>query len=59
MPIKKAKRKLQHRTAIAEYKRWEKKHPKATHREKFEQFDLLVDTSVLVGEEDAVQTTAA
>jgi hypothetical protein len=57
--VKKAKRKLQHKEAIAGYEQWLKKHPKATHKEKFDQFDMFVDSSLLVGEIDALQATAA
>lgn len=60
MPLqKKVVRKLQHREAITGYREWLKKHPKATQREKFEQFDMFVDTSMLIGEKDGVQTSAA
>jgi hypothetical protein len=59
MPQKKSKRKQQHMRAIVEYKSWEKKHPKSTHKEKFDQFDLMVDSSMLEDALHAVQTTAA
>lgn len=59
MPVKKSKRKMQHKTAIAGFEEWLKKHPKATHKEKFDQFDLYVDTSQLVEDENALQATAA
>ena len=56
MAQKKSKRKQQHEKAIIAYKEWERKHPKATHEEKFQEFNILVDSSELV---DALQTTAA
>jgi hypothetical protein len=60
MPVqKKVVRKLQHREAIKGYEEWCKKHPKATHKEKFDQFDMFVDTSVLIGEKGALQTTTS
>ena len=58
-PQKKSKRKQQHMRAIMEYKRWEKKNPKARHQERFEMFNLLVDSSELEEALHAVQTTAA
>ena len=56
MAQKKSKRKQQHEKAIIAYKEWERKHTKATHEEKFQEFNILVDSSELV---DALQTTAA
>lgn len=56
---KKSKRKMQHRVAVAAFKEWIAKHPRATHKQKFDQFDLFVDTSVLVEEDDDVHATAA
>lgn len=45
--VKKAKRKMQHQEAIGGFKEWERTHPKATHKEKFEAFDAMVDSSEL------------
>lgn len=56
MAQKKSKRKQQHEKAIAAYKKWERKHPKASPEEKFQEFNILVDSSELA---DALQTTAA
>jgi hypothetical protein len=59
MPVKKSKRKLQHKRAIAAYKKWEKKHPHAPIERKVQEFNILVDSSALEEALDAVQTTAA
>jgi hypothetical protein len=45
--VKKAKRKTQHQEAIKEFEEWVKEHPKATHQQKFEAFDMIVDSSRL------------
>jgi len=45
--VKKVKRKSQHREAIKEFEMWLRKHPQATHQEKFQAFDLYVDSSEL------------
>jgi hypothetical protein len=58
MPQKKSKRKAQHAMAINGYKKWLENHPKATHKEKFEQFDMFVDTSQLVEDHRALQATS-
>lgn len=59
MPVKKSKRKMQHKAAILSFEEWCEKHPKATHKQKFDQFDLFVDTSQLVEDKRALQATAS
>lgn len=44
MAVKKAKRKQQHLLAIEEYKLWATKHPKATHQQRFDAFDRMIDS---------------
>lgn len=41
----KAKTKMRHKTAISEFKKWKKSHPKATRQDQIEMFDFFVDTS--------------
>jgi hypothetical protein len=45
--VKKVKRKQQHQRAIKEYEVWLRRHPKASHRQKFQMFDTYVDSSEL------------
>jgi hypothetical protein len=59
MPVKKSKRKLQHKVGIEGFEDWCKKHPKATHKEKFEQFDMFIDTSQLVEDFNVLQAAAS
>lgn len=59
MPVKKSKRKLQHQMGIHRFKEWHEDHPKATHKEIFDKFDLFIDTSQLIEEFNVLQATAS
>lgn len=58
MAVKKAIRKVQHKEAIEGFKEWERTHPKATHQQKFDAFDAMVDSSELKELLDRVSTLA-
>lgn len=58
MAVKKSKRKMQHQEAIRGFKEWERTHKKATHQQKFDAFDAMVDSSELKELLDRVSTLA-
>lgn len=59
MPVKKSKRKAQHQVGIEGFLKWCEEHPKATHKQKFDQFDMFIDTSQLVEDLNVLQAATS